>query len=235
MALAVSVVSSTSRVRSKRRVSSLRRAIASRARSCAAADRLLAITATTRKANERDPVLRIGDRERADRRQEEEVEREHRHDRRDDRDPQPRQRRGAEHDQQQRQRHGRGADVGQRAQRHREAGDGREAEAENDEITSRREAAHHRSQSHSDIAPRGADRLSHFLSTLYGFLTRTEAPSPAGGPPHRCWRRASSSASRSCTCRRERAWLSFGVCLLSGNGACARRLPRGAPGKRRSA
>ena len=48
---AVSVVSSTSRVRSNRRVTSLRRAIASRARSCAAADRLLAMTATIRKAN----------------------------------------------------------------------------------------------------------------------------------------------------------------------------------------
>ena len=51
MAPAVSVVSSTSRVRSNSRVTSLRRAIASRARSCAAADRLLAMTATTRNAN----------------------------------------------------------------------------------------------------------------------------------------------------------------------------------------
>ena len=51
MAPVVSVVSRTSRVRSKSRVTSFRRAIASRARSCAAADRLLAITATTRKAN----------------------------------------------------------------------------------------------------------------------------------------------------------------------------------------
>ena len=82
IALAVSVVSSTSRVRSNRRVTSLRRAIASRARSCAAADRLLAMTATIRNANKRDPVLRIGDGEGANRRQEEEVQREHRRDRR---------------------------------------------------------------------------------------------------------------------------------------------------------
>ena len=51
IAPAVSVVSSTSRVRSNSRVTSFRRAIASRARSCAAAERLLAMTATTRKAN----------------------------------------------------------------------------------------------------------------------------------------------------------------------------------------
>ena len=51
MAPAVSVVNSTSRVKSNRRVTSLRRPIASRARSCAAADRLLAMTATTRNAN----------------------------------------------------------------------------------------------------------------------------------------------------------------------------------------
>src|SRR5215204_2162458 len=50
MAPAVSVVNSTSRVRSKRRVTSLRLAIASDARACAAADRLLAMTATTRNA-----------------------------------------------------------------------------------------------------------------------------------------------------------------------------------------
>src|SRR5438128_2161412 len=51
IAVALSVVKSTSRVRSNRRVTSFRRAMASRARSCAAADRLLAITATTRNAN----------------------------------------------------------------------------------------------------------------------------------------------------------------------------------------
>ena len=51
MAPVVSVVERTSRVRSKSRVTSFRRAIASRARSCAAADRLLAITETTRNAN----------------------------------------------------------------------------------------------------------------------------------------------------------------------------------------
>jgi hypothetical protein len=50
MALVVSLVSSTSRVRSNSRVSSWRLAIASRARSCAAAERLLPSTATTRNA-----------------------------------------------------------------------------------------------------------------------------------------------------------------------------------------
>ena len=46
---------------------------------------------------QRDPVLRIGDRERADRRQEEEVERQHRQERDGDRRPEPGERRGAEH------------------------------------------------------------------------------------------------------------------------------------------
>ena len=50
IAPAVSVVNSTSRVRSNNRVTSLRLAMASEARACAAADRLLAITATTRNA-----------------------------------------------------------------------------------------------------------------------------------------------------------------------------------------
>ena len=98
MAPVVSVVSSTSRVRSKSRVTSFRRAIASRARSCAAADRLLAITATIKKRDEGDPVLWIGNGERADRRQEEEIERQHRHQRDDDRDAEAGDRGGAEHD-----------------------------------------------------------------------------------------------------------------------------------------
>src|SRR4030095_16823495 len=48
---AISVVSKTSRLRSKSRVTSFRRAMASRARACADADRLLAIIATLRKTN----------------------------------------------------------------------------------------------------------------------------------------------------------------------------------------
>ena len=51
------------------------------------------------KGEQRDPVLRIGNRECADRREEEEVERQHRHQRHHDRRPEAGQRRGAEDEQ----------------------------------------------------------------------------------------------------------------------------------------
>ena len=91
--------------------------IASRSRSCAAADRLLAITATMRNAKSATQFCGIGDRERTDGRQEEEVQGQHRHDRDDDGDPETRDVAHRQHHQQQRQRHCRRADVGSIAAR----------------------------------------------------------------------------------------------------------------------
>ena len=76
---------------------------------------------------QRNPVLRIGDRKTADRRQEKEVERQHREDRDGDRRPEPRQSCGAEHHEKQGQRGGRRTDIRQRAKRRRDGADGGEA------------------------------------------------------------------------------------------------------------
>ena len=74
---------------------------------------------------ERDPVLRIGNRQRAERWQEEEVEREGCGDCRDRGDPQPPERGGRQHVQEQHQRHRGRADLGERPQHE---GNGRDRE-----------------------------------------------------------------------------------------------------------
>ena len=76
---------------------------------------------------QRNPVLRIGDRKTADWRQEEEVERQHGKDRNGDRGPEPRQSCGAEHHEQKGQRGGRRTEIRQRAKRGRDGADGGEA------------------------------------------------------------------------------------------------------------
>src|SRR4026209_1499436 len=81
IAPAVSVVNSTSRVRSNNRVTSLRLAKASELRGCREIAR---DHGDDEEREERDPVLGIGNRERTERRQKEEVERQHGGDRDDD-------------------------------------------------------------------------------------------------------------------------------------------------------
>ena len=83
------------------------------------------------KGEQRDPVLRIGDRERADRRKEEEVQRQHGHDGDDRGDPEPSQRGCGQHDQEQRQRGGRRADVRNQPE-HQRHGGGRQQRADQD-------------------------------------------------------------------------------------------------------
>ena len=68
---------------------------------------------------QRDPVLRIGDREGADRRQEEEVDAQHRRQRCRDRHPEPGSGRGQQHDDQEQQRHRGGVVQPQRMQQYR--------------------------------------------------------------------------------------------------------------------
>ena len=148
MAPAVSVVSSTSRVRSKSRVTSLRRAIASARAILCGCRQIAGDDGDDEKREERDPVLRVGDRERAERREEEEVERQHRGERDDDRSPETGDRRGAEDHEQKRQRDRRRADVGQPSQHHRGRGQRQQAGDENGEI-SQRNTTHERS-AHSD-------------------------------------------------------------------------------------
>ena len=78
----LSVRSSTSRLRSKRRAISSRRSSASRALARTARRQIARHEADGEKRKERHPVLRVRDRQRADRRQKEEVERHHRRHRR---------------------------------------------------------------------------------------------------------------------------------------------------------
>ena len=103
----LSVITSTSRLRSNRRASSSRRPTASSVRARAMRRQVAGDEADREEREQRDPVLRLGNRERADRRQEEEVEGEHRHDRRGDGHPQARGRRDHEHDHQEGRRDGR--------------------------------------------------------------------------------------------------------------------------------
>ena len=176
IAPAVSVVSSTSRVRSNSRVTSLRRAIASRARSCAAADRLLAITATTRNANSAIQFCGSAIVNVPTRRQEEEVERQHRRPARRDRGPETAERRGAEHDEEKRQRDRRRADVGQQRSRAAAA-----ATAARLAMSTARSRNGTRRMTHRLILTsrvrRGAP--ADFLSTLYAFLTGSRLTSAA--------------------------------------------------------
>ena len=141
MAPVVSVVSSTSRVRSKSRVTSLRRAIASRARSCAAADRLLAMTATTRNANRAiqfcgSAMVKVptGGRKKKLRSQ-------HRRNRRHDRDRQTADRCRAEDDEQKRQRDSGGADVREQPKQKRGHAENSQAGDQSGEIA-HHQAAH---------------------------------------------------------------------------------------------
>ncbi len=86
--------------RSKSRASSSRRPTASCVRARATADRLLATRLTARNANSATQFCGSAMREVADRREEEEIEAQHRRDRRHDRHPEPRRRRHHEHDHQ---------------------------------------------------------------------------------------------------------------------------------------
>ena len=84
-----------------------------------------------------DPVLRLGDGEGANRRQEEEVQREHRRDRRDERYLQARHGRGTEHDQQQRHCRRRRADVRNHAEQPGYGGNRGQAAEQHDDIRCR--------------------------------------------------------------------------------------------------
>ena len=100
----LSVMTSTSRLRSNSRASSSRRPtrfLRARARH---GRQIAGDEADGQEREQRDPVLRVRDRQRPDRRQEEEVEAEHGDDRRRHRDPEARRRRDHEHDQQERRR-----------------------------------------------------------------------------------------------------------------------------------
>ena len=77
----LSVISSTSRLKSKSRAISSRRSSASRSLVAHGRRQVARDHADGEKREQRDPVLRVGDRQRPDRRQEEEIEAQHRHDR----------------------------------------------------------------------------------------------------------------------------------------------------------
>ena len=87
------------------------------------------------------PVLRIGDGEGPDRRQEEEVERQHRADRQRHRHPPARERGGAQHDDEQRQSHGRRIGDGEGLQRRHTEAEEHQAGDELQPVASRRHGA----------------------------------------------------------------------------------------------
>ena len=86
---------------------------------------------------QRDPVLRIDDGERADRREKEEVQREHGRDRHDDGHPETREGGGPEHDEQKRKGNRCRTDVRQCAEDYRENGNGEESPEESEDISNR--------------------------------------------------------------------------------------------------
>ena len=111
---------------------------------------------------ERDPVLRIGNRQRAERWQEEEVERQRCRNSGDRRDPESPERRGRQHDQQQHQGHRRRADLGQCLKHQGDHRNRENAPEQHSDVASGKRAGHRHADSLCHPA-RAADGRHSFL------------------------------------------------------------------------